>query len=182
MLTGRSGSGSRANEMINEEKSMNTEQFQDLLDRHGADFGRWPTDDRARAEQLIIDNAEARALLKQTQRFDAALGQLIGRQKADDAAVLRVVARLNARPLPRQRVPLWRLPAMLPGVGLVPAWPRVAALCACAVIGFFVGMSGLDRSIDGLDQGDQIDAPFLSATTPDLGAVFGPDTQGETLP
>ncbi len=161
---------------------MNTEQFQDLLDRHGTDFGRWPRAERAQAEQLVVDNAEARETLKQARRFDAALGQAIGRQKADDAAVMRVVARLNARPLPRQKVPLWRLPAMLLDVRFAPAWPRVAALCACAVIGFFVGMSGLDRRIDGIDQVDQIDAPFLSAGSGDLGSVFGADPQDEARP
>ena len=88
----------------------------------------------------MIDNAVARDQWKRAQRFDAAIGQFIGRQDADDAAVMRVVARLNARPLPRQKVPLWRLPAMLLDFQLTPAWPRVAALCACVVIGFFVGM------------------------------------------
>ncbi len=164
---------------MDEEKSMNTEQFQDLLDRHGADFGRWPIEERARAERLIAGSAEARAMLEQAQQFDGALSRLIGRQEADDAAVLRVVARLNARPLPRQTVPLWRLPAMLLDFQLAPAWPRVAALCACAVIGFFVGIAGIDRSIDGLDQVEQIDAPFLSPSTTELGAVFGPDTASE---
>jgi hypothetical protein len=158
---------------------MNTEQFQDLLDRHGTDFGRWPREDRVQAEQLIVDNAEARNQWKRAQMFDAAISRFIGRQDADDAAVMRVVARLNARPLPRQKVPLWRLPAMLFDVRLTPAWPRVAALCACAVIGFFVGISGVDRHIDGLDQSNQIDAPFLSAGSSDLGAVFGPDAQNE---
>jgi hypothetical protein len=161
---------------------MNTEQFQDLLDRHGADFDRWPYGERTQAEQLIADSAKARAILKQAQRFDATLSQLIARQDADDAAVMRVVARLNARPLPRQKVSLWRLPAMLLNVQFTPAWPRVTALCACAVIGFFVGISGIDRRIDALDQGDQIDGPFLSAGSGDLGSVFGSDPQNEARP
>jgi len=50
------------------------------------------------------------------------------------------------------------------------------------VIGFFVGMSGLDRRIDGIDQVDQIDAPFLSAGSGDLGSVFGADPQDEARP
>jgi len=161
---------------------MNTEQFQNLLDRHGADLGRWPRAERAQAKQLVVDNADARETLKQAQRFDVALSQMIGRQKADDAAVMRAVARLNARPLPRQKVPLWRLPAMLLDVRLSLASPRVAALCACAVIGFFVGISGVDRRIDAPDQGEQIDALFLSAGSGDLGGAFGSEPQDEARP
>lgn len=156
---------------------MNTEQFQDLLDRHGADFGRWPNVERARAEQLIAESAEALAMLKRAQQFDVALGQLIGKQVADDAAIMRVVARLNARPLPRQKVPLWRLPARFLDFQLAPAWPRVAALCGCAVIGFFVGLTGIDSRIDALGKSDQIDAPFLSASGADF--VFDLDPQIE---
>ena len=47
------------------------------------------------------------------------------------------------------------------------------------MIGFFVGISGIDRRIDGLDQSDQIDVPFMSAGSNDLGAVFGADVQSE---
>jgi len=167
---------------MNEEKSMNTEKFQDLLDCHGADFGRWPNEERARAELLIAESAEANAMLKRVQRFDAALGQMIGKQVADDAAVMRVVARLNARPLPRQKVPLWRLPARLLDVQFNTAWPRAAALCACAVIGFFVGLTGIDRNFSQIDQTDQIEAPFLSGSSSDLGAVFAPDAESEAGP
>jgi hypothetical protein len=55
---------------------------------------------------------------------------------ADDAAVERVLSRL-AGPLPRQKMPLWRLPGVLLDWQFAPAWPRVAALACCAVFGFF---------------------------------------------
>lgn len=67
---------------------------------------------------------------------------------ADEAAVARVHARLNA-PLPRQKAPLWRLPAVLLDWQFAPAWPRVAALACCAALGFVIGIAGLDRSFDG---------------------------------
>jgi hypothetical protein len=159
---------------------MNTEQFQDLLDRHGADFMRWPPDQRAQAKQLVADSAEARATLKQAQQFDAALSRVVDRQSADDAAVMRVVARLNARPLPRQKVPLWRLPAMLLDFRITPALPRVAALCACAVIGFFVGLSAIDYRMNALERAEQSDPFFLSPGGDDLGTVFGLDIQSES--
>jgi len=87
-----------------------------------------------------------------TQEFDALLTRALERQdKADDAAVERVKARL-AGPLPRQQLPFWRLlPTVLLDWQFAPAWPRVAALGACAVIGFAIGLSGVDRRIDRTD-------------------------------
>jgi hypothetical protein len=67
-----------------------------------------------------------------------------------EASAARVMTRL-AGPLPRQKVPLWRLPAVLLDWQFAPAWPRMAALGACAVIGFAIGLSGVDRHIDKLD-------------------------------
>ena len=67
---------------------------------------------------------------------------------------MRIVARVMTRlagPLPRQKVPFWRLPAVLLDWQFAPAWPRMAALGACAVIGFAIGLSGIDRRIDGFD-------------------------------
>ena len=52
-----------------------------------------------------------------------------------------------------------------------PAWPRMVALAACAVLGFYVGIAGLDRRFD------QIDARFASASRADLGSiVFEPES------
>jgi hypothetical protein len=81
-----------------------------------------------------------------------------------------VLARLS-RPLPRQKVPFWRLslPAVLLDWQFAPAWPRMAALGACAVVGFAIGISGVDRHID------RFDSPFAVASR-DLGAVvFEPE-------
>lgn len=66
---------------------------------------------------------------------------------ADDAAIERVLERLGG-PLPRQKLPLWRLPGVLLDWQFAPAWPRMAALACCAVFGFFVGIAGLDRQFD----------------------------------
>jgi hypothetical protein len=65
----------------------------------------------------------------------------------DEAAVKRVMLRL-AGPLPRQKMPFWRLPAVLLDWQFAPAWPRVAALAGCAVLGFAIGIAGLDRRFD----------------------------------
>jgi hypothetical protein len=82
--------------------------------------------------------------------LDNALKRYGNAPQADAAAVERVMARL-AGPLPRQRHPLWRLPAVLLDWQFAPAWPCMAALGACAALGFFIGISGIDRSIDRLD-------------------------------
>jgi hypothetical protein len=88
---------------------------------------------------------------------------------ADDAAVARVLKRLS-RPLPRQKMPLWRLPGILLDWQFAPAWPRVAALACCAALGFAIGIAGLDRNFDGGG------APFAVASRTDLGAiVFEPE-------
>src|SRR5471032_3118244 len=67
--------------------------------------------------------------------------------QGDEAAVERVLTQLSG-PLPRQKVPLWRLPAVLLDWQFAPAWPRVAALACCAILGFMFGIAGLDRSTD----------------------------------
>ena len=73
-------------------------------------------------------------------------------------------------PLPRQKVPLWRLPAVLLDWQFAPAWPRVAALACCAALGFIIGIAGLDRHFDGPN------APFAVASRADLGSiVFEPE-------
>ena len=86
------------------------------------------------------------------ERFlDDALRRRTRAPPADQAAVDRVLKRLNG-PLPRQKAALWRLPAVLLDWQFAPAWPRVAALAGCAVLGFYIGIAGLDRRFDRLDQ------------------------------
>ena len=91
-----------------------------------------------------------------------------GPSPADDAAAGRVMERI-AGTLPRQNKPFWRLPAVLLDWQFAPAWPRVAALVCCALIGFGIGLAGLDRSFG------RIDAPLVVAGR-DLGSiVFEPE-------
>jgi hypothetical protein len=102
--------------------------------------------------------------------LDAALKRTMQPQPADPAAVSRVLARL-APPLPRQKLSLWRLPSVLLDWQFAPAWPRVAALAGCAVLGFYVGIAGLDRPFDHLD------GSFITASSGDFGsAVFEPES------
>ena len=127
---------------------MNTELLQTFLDRHGANPARWPAHERAAAERLIASDAEAREVFEEARRLDAALIRHGDAIERDDAALARLSRRLNG-PLPRQKQPFWRLPTVLLDWQFAPAWPRMAALAGCAVIGFAIGISGLDRRIDG---------------------------------
>ena len=68
-------------------------------------------------------------------------------ESAEESAVNRVLSRISG-PLPRQKQPFWRLPPVLLDWQFAPAWPRMAALACCAVLGFFVGIAGLDRRFE----------------------------------
>jgi hypothetical protein len=101
--------------------------------------------------------------------LDTALKRQMQAPPLDEAAVERVLKRLDG-PLPRQKQPLWRLPAVLLNWEFAPAWPRVAALACCAALGFFVGIAGLDRPFDRLDAS-------LTAGSRDIGSIVSePDT------
>jgi hypothetical protein len=82
--------------------------------------------------------------------LDAALRRHANAPQDNEASVARVMTRLAA-PLPRQKMSLWRLPTVLLDWQFAPAWPRMVALGACAVVGFAIGITGLDRSIDRFD-------------------------------
>ncbi|MGI8527367.1 MAG: hypothetical protein ACR2K5_14570 [Pseudolabrys sp.] len=99
------------------------------------------------------------------QRIDQLLAEYFARQPKDAAAAARVLRRL-AQPLPRQTVGVWaRLPSVLLDWQFAPAWPRLAALSACAALGFFIGLAGFDARIDDAS------ARYSLAST-DLSSVF----------
>jgi hypothetical protein len=101
--------------------------------------------------------------------LDKALKRHMQAPADDEAAVERVLQRLSG-PLPRQKQPLWRLPAVLLNWEFAPAWPRMAALACCAALGFVVGIAGLDRPFDRLD------AP-LTVGNRDIGSIVSePDS------
>lgn len=101
--------------------------------------------------------------------LDNALKRHMQAPPADEAAVDRVLNRL-AGPLPRQKQPLWRLPAVFLNWEFAPAWPRMAALACSAALGFFIGIAGLDRPFDRLD------ASFTAGSR-DIGSIVSePDT------
>ena len=108
--------------------------------------------------------------------LEAALKRSAHAPQADEAAVERVLKRLSG-PLPRQKMPYWRWPAVLLDWQFAPAWPRVAALAGCAALGFFIGIAGLDRRFDAPG------AQYATANRSDLGwIVFEPETMSGARP
>jgi hypothetical protein len=101
--------------------------------------------------------------------LETALKNQMQAAPADEAAVDRVLKRL-AGPLPRQKRPLWRLPAILLNWEFAPAWPRMAALACCAALGFVIGIAGLDRPLDRL-------GGSFAVASQDIGSIVSePDT------
>ena len=100
------------------------------------------------------------------EQLDRLLRKALKREttREDDDAAARVLRRLSG-PLPRQKRRFWQLPSVLLDWEFMPAWPRMAALACCAIVGFVVGLAGLDRPYD------QLDAPFMTAGR-DLGSIF----------
>jgi hypothetical protein len=126
---------------------MTQDELQILLDSHGADPAQWPSASRVAALSLIEGDAQARAAHDAARQFDAALARYAEVNRADATAAARVTTRL-AGALPRQDRAWWHWPAVLLDWQFSPAWPRVAALACCAVIGFMVGITGLDRPFE----------------------------------
>jgi hypothetical protein len=85
----------------------------------------------------------------------------------DDDAVRRVLARL-ASPLPPQRRSWRHWPAALLDWDFAPAWPRVAALAGCAVLGFAIGIATLPMQSA---RGDFQLAAILSEPEPMTGVL-----------
>ena len=129
---------------------MNLDHFQHMLDRNGADLARWPDQARAKAERLVAADPAARLALERAREIDDLLARNFRHdEQAAPASTARVLAALAAKPLPRQRgTPLSRWPDVLLTWDFAPAWPRIATLAGCAVLGFAIGLAGLGPRFD----------------------------------
>jgi hypothetical protein len=107
---------------MKEGRTMDRERFEHLLDAYGADFRRWPVDERAPGEAYAAESAAAAALLAEARALDGALS-LAG--DAPDASAL--VARILTS-VPRRRAGFDTRAAL--------------ALAACAVFGVVLGYGG----------------------------------------
>jgi hypothetical protein len=146
---------------------MNNEQLRIFLDSHGADPALWPAAQRASVERLIAQDAAACGLFHEAQQLDQLLARLSGVSENDENAATRVMIRLAT--LPPQKRPFWRWPSVLLDWQFSPAWPRMAALAGCAVIGFMVGFAGLDQAIENYS------LLQTASNTSDLATLFEPE-------
>jgi ferric-dicitrate binding protein FerR (iron transport regulator) len=101
---------------------MDRERFEHLLDVYGADFQRWPAEERAAGEACAAQSAEAAAMLRDAQMLDRAL-RLAAEAPDTSALAARILA--NA---PRRRAAFDTRAAL--------------ALAACAVFGIVLGYGG----------------------------------------
>jgi len=125
---------------------MDRARFEYLLDAYGADFRRWPLDERASAEAFARENAEAlSALLNAAHALDAKLN-LAGVAQAPSAGLSdRILAAA-----PRARV-------MPKRTNFAPAgW----ALAACTLLGVLIGYGGGALAAPSADQDDYFTAAF----------------------
>ena len=112
---------------------MNIKRFRRLLEAFGADFARWPGNERAAAEQLATTSLEAARGRRQAAELDRALEE--GRGHVSQDSVARVLRNVAA-PLPSQRQSGW-----LNGYSLGPAWRPAVLFGAVAILGFIVGLA-----------------------------------------
>jgi hypothetical protein len=108
--------------------------------------------------------------------LEASLGRAMAPTPDADDAAERVLARLDAAPLPPQKRSLlaawW--PAALTDMNFAPAWPRLAALAGAAALGVSVGLSGLGTRIaTDLDLVRTASADETGATIFDSDAIAG---------
>lgn len=103
---------------------MDRTRFDHLLDAYGADFNRWPPDERAAGAAFAAGNADALAHpLKEARALDAALSLTAGTPEV--APELLTARILKARPRPQAF-----------------NYRAAIALAACAVFGVILGYGG----------------------------------------
>lgn len=75
-------------------------------------------------------------------RIDDALARHFARPGTDDEAIARVMTKLDALPRQKSAAP-W--PQILLDWQFAPAWPRLAALACCALLGFAIGSISVNQ-------------------------------------
>ena len=90
------------------------DQFQRLIDAHGADLARWPVQDRADAERLLETDPASRAQWERARQFDERLARhLIAASeqeaRAEHIGTSRVLAALTQLPAQRRQDSMGRM-------------------------------------------------------------------------
>jgi anti-sigma factor RsiW len=114
---------------------MNREKFQQLLDLHGADLGRWPQAERTAAETVLADDPEMQSLFETTRRADKTV-RVASRVPSSGALAAQIVAsasRDGERPA-FVVTPVRTVLALAGSVGIAGAGYAAAASLAAFVI------------------------------------------------
>jgi hypothetical protein len=126
---------------------MDRARFEYLLDAYGADFRRWPQDERAAAERFAREHAQDLAApLNEARGLDQSLDLAGGSATPNDALSGRILA---AAPRARRRAA--RRPTFAPA-----GW----ALAACTLLGVLIGYGGGALAAPSADQDDYFAAAF----------------------
>lgn len=109
-------------------------RFEQIIDAYGSDPRRWPSAERAEAQALMAENADARALASAAQELDAWLGEDQA-PRPSDLLAHRVI---KAAPTPRRAF----------------GWASRTGWAAAAVAGLMLGLT-LGQQAWLTDQADQ---------------------------
>jgi hypothetical protein len=112
---------------------MTLEEFEDALDRYGADFVGWPEALRLEAEQLLKNSSQADRLYRQAWQFDRLFSP-------DFVPPPPSVARIVARATQPIRLRLMARIERALGFDLFGfGWAHAGGLAACLLIGLAIG-------------------------------------------
>src|SRR2546421_12414501 len=110
--------------------------------------------------------------MKDDHELEAVLRRVMGADQANDAAANRILTRLESLP-PQKRALAW-WPSALMDWNFAPAWPRLAALAAAAVLGVSIGLSNFGTRIAAdLDLVRVASADDAGANVFDIDSVTG---------
>lgn len=116
--------------------------FEDFLDRQGADPARWPPAAHSRATALLRSSARARALLAEAQRLEEALGDAFPWAQAPPGLAARILAKVSEAPQGgawSERLATWMAGAI---------WRPVGLASLPLILGFATGMSFAPDTVD----------------------------------
>lgn len=108
--------------------------FEDFLDRQGADPARWPPAAHAQATALLRSSARARALLAEAQRLEEGLADAFRSVPAPPGLAARILANVSAVPQGgtwTERLAIWM-------AGTI--WRPVGLASLPLILGFALGM------------------------------------------
>ena len=124
--------------MKSESRNRPLARFEQALDRYGADVERWPADLRGMAAELLDSSLEARALLADAVRLEAALDVAFAVPPVPIGLQARIKARVENRDLWLEWLAAF----------VTRPWRPVGAACVPLMFGFALGLSAADDTAD----------------------------------